>query len=53
MSQHLLPIVREIVGKTERSVDESETIEKARDWARKCRARSWQAREILSLLGEA
>lgn len=52
MSQHLLPVVREIIAKPERSADDTATIEAARKWARAVRARSWQAREILSLLGE-
>lgn len=52
MSQHLLPVVREIVAKADRSAEETETIETARKWARQCRAKSWQAREVLSLLGE-
>lgn len=52
MSQHLLPVVREIIAKPERSADDTATIEAARKWARAVRARAWQAREILSLLGE-
>ena len=52
MSQHLLPVVREIIAKPERSEGDMLTIATALKWARAVRARSWQAREILSLLGE-
>jgi len=35
------------------ALDKSEAdIQAAIKWARSCRAKSWQAREILSLLGE-